>query len=347
MPDRFLEKTLKGLVAIAASLAFSPAFATELKIGGTGVALGGMEILGDAFEKKHPDVEVTVLPSLGSSGGIRALIAGAVDLAVSARDTKPKESADGVSATLYATTPLALVTSLGTPASDIATAELAAIYAGVQSQWEDGSQIRLVLRPKSETATSILKSLSSEMENAVTLAQTRKGMFVASNDQDNADALEDLVGSLGVVALGQIATEDRRLKVLLLDGVLPEPGKDSSRNRLSEVSLYVVRKEEISSIAEEFLSFLLSAEGQDILRTRDHATVQWRRGATHARTVSVNGARHDSSGARHLGSDFRGTSGAQLRLRRPELGKQLEGRGHDQFRTCLAPRGAKSGNVDL
>lgn len=59
--------------------------ADTLRIGETGAALGGMEILGQAFEKQHPGTSVEVLPSLGSSGGIKALLAGAVDLSAGSR----------------------------------------------------------------------------------------------------------------------------------------------------------------------------------------------------------------------------------------------------------------------
>ncbi|HEY5461142.1 MAG TPA: hypothetical protein VIJ89_05265 [Deferrimonas sp.] len=61
-------------VAIIAVLAFlAPAvFAEEtIRVSGTGAAIGGMKLLGEAFGKKHPGVKVNVFSSLGSSGGSR------------------------------------------------------------------------------------------------------------------------------------------------------------------------------------------------------------------------------------------------------------------------------------
>ena len=47
--------------------------AETLKIAGTGGDLGAMRMLGDAFQALHPDIDVEVLPGLGSSGGICGL----------------------------------------------------------------------------------------------------------------------------------------------------------------------------------------------------------------------------------------------------------------------------------
>ncbi len=263
-----------GLATIATLAMTSPTLATEIRIGGTGAALAGMRIIGREFVKQNPDVEVTVLPSLGSSGGIKAVVAGAIDLAVSSRLPKPNDAEKGASARFYATTPLALVTSPTTQAQGLSTGELATIFSGEMTTWEDGSQIRLILRPKAETATGYLRLLSEEMNAAVDLAHAREGMFVATNDQENADALEQMPGSLGVITLGQIATEDRNLKVLSLDGVRPEPGAGPSQNILHTQSFFVISTKDTPPIAEEFVSFLLSSKGQEILKVRSHALVQ-------------------------------------------------------------------------
>jgi len=64
------------LAGLALSLIISiggTAQAETLRISGTGVALGGIILLGDAFEAENPGTTIEVLPSLGSSGGIKAL----------------------------------------------------------------------------------------------------------------------------------------------------------------------------------------------------------------------------------------------------------------------------------
>ncbi len=65
--------------------------AKEIKIGGTGTDLATMKLLGEQFRKTHPDVTITVLPSLGSSGGIKALLGGQLDIAISYKEPSGDE----------------------------------------------------------------------------------------------------------------------------------------------------------------------------------------------------------------------------------------------------------------
>jgi phosphate transport system substrate-binding protein len=78
----------------------------NLRVGGTGTTLGTMRLLGAAFEKANATVSVTVLSSLGSTGGIRAAIAGAIDIGVSARPLAEAERGQGAGAIEYGRTPL-------------------------------------------------------------------------------------------------------------------------------------------------------------------------------------------------------------------------------------------------
>ena len=107
------------VVAIMTVLAFlAPAvFAEEtIRVSGTGAAIGGMKLLGEAFGKKHPGVTVVVYPSLGSAGGIKAVAAGKLDLAVSARRVKEEEKVPGLVEKPYAKSPYIFATSSSNPA---------------------------------------------------------------------------------------------------------------------------------------------------------------------------------------------------------------------------------------
>ena len=249
------------------------AIAETLRIAGTGVALGSMSQIGAAFEAKRPGITVEVLPSLGSSGGVQALIAGAIDLSVSSRDLKEAEKEQGAQARLYATTPLAIVTSSKTKAEGMTTEELAQMYSGEITYWPSGQPVRVILRPVSETDTKMLSDLSDAVSDAIKAAHERPGLITATNDQENAEALERLVGSLGAVALGQIATEKRRLKILALDGVTPEAGDRSERAMKFVKNIYIVKTEHPSALASEFIEFLFSEEGRSMLVGSDHTPV--------------------------------------------------------------------------
>lgn len=145
-----MSSVLRMAVLAVAILAASVSVANTLKIGGTGIALGGMSRLGTAFEELNPGTNIIVLPSLGSSGGIKALLAGATDIGLSSRELNNAEREAGALTQIYAYTPLAVVTSPDSKIDGVTTQDLEAIYSGTMTHWPDGSLVRIVMRPASE-----------------------------------------------------------------------------------------------------------------------------------------------------------------------------------------------------
>lgn len=244
-----------------------------LKIGGTGGALGGVRLLAEAFMHQHPDIEVQVLPSLGSGGGIRALRAGAIDIALSSRPRKQKEreqADDQIIEIEYARTPLVFVTTPETNIENISVSEAVAIYRRESAMWPDGQLRRLILRPSSESDTRILRRLSKEMDSAVEAAAAQPGMIVAINDQENARALEAALGTFGTMTLGQMRAEGRRLKALGLDGVMPSTESLATGSYPMFKRFYLITNPKRAPIAADFVAFLQSTTAAEILSASGH-----------------------------------------------------------------------------
>src|SRR5512144_1443765 len=103
-------KSLRGCwaaAAVAALVALGPqgAVAGTIRVSGTGGAIGTMRILAEEFEKVHRDTRVVVMPSIGSGGAIKAVIAGDLDVGVATRTANTEECAGGCVARAYARTP--------------------------------------------------------------------------------------------------------------------------------------------------------------------------------------------------------------------------------------------------
>ncbi|SHK79326.1 hypothetical protein SAMN05444414_101241 [Roseovarius marisflavi] len=113
------------------------------------------------------------------------------------------------------------------------------------------------------------------MARAVEQAFERPGLISATNDQDNADALERLSGSLGLIALGQIRTEKRRLKILALDDTAPEGVFAKGRENTLLKTIYVVSKQTLSPQTAQFRDFIYSDQAHDILLAHDF-TPAWK-----------------------------------------------------------------------
>lgn len=242
----------------------------EIKIGGTGAGLGAMRLLADAFTKQNPDVKIIVLPSLGSSGSIRAVIKGGVAIAVTSRELKEDERKSGAMEIEYARSPFVFAVSAKSKVSEITTAQLADIYAGKLGNWPDGSRIRIVMRPAGDGDTDLVKAMSPAVKQALTEAEKRPGLAFALSDQDAVDDLEKTPGALGPTTLAVIVAEKRPLKALKLDGVEPTPKNAAAGSYRYHKRLFLVTGGKPPPAAQHFIAFVQSGAGHKILADSGH-----------------------------------------------------------------------------
>jgi phosphate transport system substrate-binding protein len=206
-----------------------------------------------------------VLPSLGSPGGIRAVLARAIDIGVSARPLKPEELAAGAVQTPVGSTPFVFAVASASKVTALSSADLVDIYAGTKTRWPDGSPIRLVLRSPSGAEIALLYGISPQMKEAHMLAEKRPGLLTTATDQENADALENIPGAIGVISFAQLISEKRSLQALQIDGVAPTAAALREGSYRLSVPLYLITGTRLSPRAREFIAFIYSAAGTALL----------------------------------------------------------------------------------
>lgn len=248
----------------------SAAVAAEIKVGGTGNALGTMRLLAKAYAKQYPDAQVVVLPSLGTSGAIKAVPKGAIDIGLSSRPLTDDEARPGAVATEYARSPLVFAVSVKTKATSLTLDQLTDIYNGKLTTWPDGGQIRPILRQAGDDNTRQVRQMSAALDKALSVAELRPGMPFATNDQETAEKLESIPGALGVTTLCLIQSEERSLRALTLDGVGATAANGATGKYPHVKRFYVVTKTEVSAEVKRFLAFLKSPAGRDILTHTGH-----------------------------------------------------------------------------
>ena len=258
-----------GLVLLlVASLANAadPARMETLTVGGTGSAMPLVGQFAQAYGSLEPNVKVRVVdPPLGSNGAIRAVLAGAVDLAVLGKPLTEVEKAQGCQDWELGRTPFLVVTERKLPLPGFTVEQLAAIYSGKMTTWSDGSPIRLVVRNLFESDTLILRKMSPDMDRAVDVALARPGMLVAANDLENIDLLERTPDSLGTSNLALVQAQNRKLNALPIDGKEPTLAALRQGTYPYSKSIYLARGPKLSPVAQGFLEFILSASGKEIL----------------------------------------------------------------------------------
>ena len=262
---RISNSRLAIAVFFGCALAAGPSAAQDtLRIGGTGSAIGMLQQVGDEFTAATGG-KVEIIASLGSTGAIRALADGVIDIAVSARPLKADEAAAGLSQVTVLRTAYVLATSHRSPYA-LNSADLPRIFAAENAVWADGTQIRIILRPHSETDTALLGELFAGMDKAIEAARRRAEVPTAATDQDNAALAERTPGSLAGTTATQIKTEHRNLLVVPLDGVAPTLANFESGSYRFAKHLYFIVPRASSAEAQRFMEFLRSARGVTALR---------------------------------------------------------------------------------
>lgn len=257
---------LIAALPLGTALPLVPARAGGLMIGGTGTALGITRLLLEEQQRLGLGGPATVLNSLGSSGGLAALRAGRIDIALSGRPLTAAEQAQGLVATPLAASPLAFATHAETPSEGVSSAEVADVLTGAMQSWPGGGVVRLIRRDRSEGDWILLASLSPAIAKAVDRAHARPGLATAGTDQENAELLERIPGSFGTMSVGQAMAERRRVRLLPLDGVAPTMEAVRAGRYPLTRGLLAVTRGEAGATAIAFRDFLGTPEAHALLR---------------------------------------------------------------------------------
>lgn len=247
-------------------LAAAPARAEpRVRITGTGTALGAMRQLTAAYAEANPGERAEVLPSVGSAGALKAVAEGALDVALSGRPLEPRERGLGLVERAYARTPFLFAVGKRVDVRTVTRNDLARLYRGDLDRWPNGERARLVLRPRADADTRLLRAISPEMAEAVEASFHRDGMLVAATNQECDAILARTPGAVGPSTLTQLVTESRALTPLALDGVEPTLANLASGVYPLAKTLYAVVGPRPSERARRFVAFLGSPEARRIL----------------------------------------------------------------------------------
>ena len=263
MPALFSRIAIVLLLA-GAMPAGNAAAADTLRIGGTGTATGMLQKVGAEFTAAT-GVKVEVVPSLGSTGAIRALRDGWLDIAVPARPLNPDESAAGLRQVAVLRTAYVMATSHSSP-NGLKSADLAKIFAAEKPAWADGTPTRIILRPRGDSDSALLAELFPGIGAAIETARRRAELPIAATDQDNVEMAERTPGSLVGTTVTQLKTEHRNLHIVSLDGVEPTLANFESGGYRFVKKLHFVVSRASSAEVPLFMDFLRSPPGLKALR---------------------------------------------------------------------------------
>lgn len=213
----------------------------------------------DEFQAINPDVTINYTGT-GSSAGIADTLAGSNDLGASSREVKEEEKVDNLKEVVFAHDGIAVITNPANPVADITVENLAKIYSGEITNWNqlggNDAPIVIVSREGASGTRSAFEELI-KLEDAGGL--TEDAMVV----EGNGNVQTSVAGNENAIGYVSFSFIDDTVKALTVESVeaTAENAKAGSYP-LSRPFLFVYDENNYTPQTQAFVEFALSDDGQ-------------------------------------------------------------------------------------
>lgn len=231
----------------------------------TGIIVAGstsiqpfMEKLADHFIALNPGFNISVQGG-GSTAGIQATMNNTCDIGMSSRNLKPEENR--LKIFLIAMDGIAIIVNRLNPVADLTMDQLRRIFTGEITNWQalGGTDKRIFPVTREEGSGT-----RGAFEDIV---MRRQAISDACLVQDSNGAVREIIANtpeaIGYISAGLI---DSRVKALALDSVTPAYGNIVGHRYQIVRPFLLLTRDEPSGRVKEFISYVLSADGQSILK---------------------------------------------------------------------------------
>lgn len=217
------------------------------------------EKLAEHFMVEHPNFIINVQAG-GSTAGIQACINGTVDIGMSSRELKPEEKKH-LNEIVICYDGIAIIVHPENPVTALTLAQIRDIFRGSITNWKKLGWIDRHIDAVTREEGSGTRSAFEEL--VMHGAEIDDGIMV----QDSNGSVKEVVATdpyaIGYVSLGMV---DTRVVAVMVDYVRPSTDTIiSKRYKIVRPFLYLV-KGTPSGPAQQFITYVLSGEGQKILQ---------------------------------------------------------------------------------
>jgi len=227
----------------------------------------------EAFEAEDASAEIMVSGG-GSSVGVKAAGEGTADIGMSSRDLKSAETTSYPDLVKHhiADDAILLVVNPGNSIESLTLDEVRGIYNGTYTNWDQvgGSDQQIVVVGR-DSASGTREFFSEFVMDGEDFIRTQEEFNSNGGIQQK---VSQTPGAFGYVGLGY--TEGVKPLALDVNGTNVEPTLQKITDGTYPISrpLYMLTNGEPEGLAQRYLDFILSAEGQEIVASEDYIPVR-------------------------------------------------------------------------
>jgi phosphate transport system substrate-binding protein len=216
------------------------------------------EILAEEYMVHHKGKKVFIQGG-GSSAGIEAVRTGAADIGMSSRRLIASEKE--LIPVPIAYDAIAVIVNPKNPLDDLSTEQIRGIFSGKLTNWKE-------IGGRNHSLTMVTREEGSGTREAFQkMVMGKREISLGGLVQDSNGAIRQVVSddpnAIGYISLGLV---DKSVKALKIDGIRPNlENIMKSRYQIVRPFLFVFRAAP-NGLAKDFLDFILSADGQKLLK---------------------------------------------------------------------------------
>jgi phosphate transport system substrate-binding protein len=275
-----MEFNMRMVIRIITSIAL---FASPFGFANNTVSVSGstsvsnvVEVLAETYQNStnnSVDVQGT-----GSSAGILAVTNGISMLGMSSRNLRENEMAPFLEQTVIAKDGIAIVINNNNPVSSLTLSEINKIYRNKITNWKEvGGQdkkIVVVTREASSGTREAFERIVSlkKSVNGIRVTNITPSAMVGNGNGMIKTLISNNEYAISFISLGSV--DDSSLKVLKINGI------ESSDENIVSGEYQIVRpfilifKKDVHQEARDFISYVLSDEGQQIVEEQGYIRVK-------------------------------------------------------------------------
>ncbi len=192
----------------------------------------------------------------GSGGGIKAVLNGVVDIGMVSRDLRQDELGLGLQVYNIGWTAVAIIVNKGINIDNLTSQEIRDIMTGRIKNWKEVGgpdlPVRVILCTKG--------CASREKFQEIIVKDEYLDGAIVTPENTISDTVANTTG--GIAPAGLVAIDRSKVRILKIDGIYP-----SLENiRAKKYQINLITKGPAQGRVKEFIDFMLSPEGQEIVK---------------------------------------------------------------------------------
>lgn len=246
----------------------------SIKVTGSTTVLPIAQKAGESYMGTHPNADIQVTGG-GSSVGVQAVGEKTADIGISSRDVKANElnKYPDLVITIIGKDALAIIVNPANFVNDLSIAQIKEIYDGNYTNWKQlgGPDMTIVVVGRDSASGTREYFTSSIMGGSNYIPR----MLEKNSNGAVKQTITQTPGAIGYVGLGFIDNSVKEVKINS-GSMFIEPTVDNVLKGIYPLSrsLYMITNGQPTGLSKDYIDYILSPEGQNLLRDEGFVPLQ-------------------------------------------------------------------------